>query len=316
MLTLGGSFVSKYEGDDDPLYEFPENVGLYAARVNYTTAKWNIYTEYAHKINDPNTSNENIYKDGQALMLNATYSVKGLGVSAGAHSYDNMVFRSGRGAGPFDLNINFQPPLAKQHTYNLPATLYPYATQANGEVGYQGEVFYKFKKGSKLGGTRGMKLAVNWSGAWSLDSTRIPNDTVRFDGYTTNFFSLGERNYYQDLNVELRKKVSEHWELALTYLNFVYDIAQVQGKPGKSDDLRGHVRAGGNAQLQRPQQRSLRTAAPEHQAGPGQLGHRRGGVHLQPPLVPGGHGPVQLRGQCGDRADPLPHRFHRLHPRR
>jgi hypothetical protein len=234
VLTLGGSFVSKYEGDDDPLYEFPENVGVYAARANYTTAKWNIYTEYAHKINDPNTSNENIYKDGQALMLNATYSVKGLGVSAGAHSYDNMVFRSGRGAGPFDLNINFQPPLAKQHTYNLPATLYPYATQANGEVGYQGEVFYKFKKGSKLGGARGMKLAVNWSGAWSLDSTRIPNDTVRFDGYTTNFFSLGERNYYQDLNVELRKKVSDHWELALTYLNFVYDIAQVQGKPGKS----------------------------------------------------------------------------------
>ncbi|MBL7986159.1 MAG: hypothetical protein JNM91_14225, partial [Flavobacteriales bacterium] len=132
-----------------------------------------------------------------------------------------------------DLNINFQPPLAKQHTYNLPATLYPYATQANGEVGYQGEVFYKFKKGSKLGGARGMKLAVNWSGAWSLDSTMIPNDTVNFEGYRTNFFSPGDRNYYQDFNVELRKKVSEHWEFALSYLNFIYDIDQVQGKPGK-----------------------------------------------------------------------------------
>lgn len=233
-LTLGGSFVSKYQSDDDPLLELPENVGTWAARANYTTAKWNIYGEYAHKINDPNGSNALIYKDGEAILLNATYSTKGLGVSAGAHSYDNMVFQSDRGAPSlFDLNINFLPSLSKQHTYNLAATLYPYATQPNGEVSYQGEVFYKFKKGSKLGGKRGMKLAVNWCGAWSLDSTRIPNDTVRFDGYRSNVFSPGKRNYFQDFNVELRKKVSDDLELALTWINFVYDIEQVQGKAGK-----------------------------------------------------------------------------------
>ncbi|MBK7285695.1 MAG: hypothetical protein IPI95_00510 [Flavobacteriales bacterium] len=32
--------------------------------------------------------------------------------------------------------------------------------------------------------------------------------------------------------MELRKKLSPTWELALTYLNFVYDIATVQGHPG------------------------------------------------------------------------------------
>jgi hypothetical protein len=232
-LTLGGSFVSKYQSDDDQLLELPENVGLWAARLNYTNAHWNLYAEYANKINDPNTSNRNIYKDGQAYMLNVTYSTKGLGISAGAHTYDNMVFQSDRGAGPFDLNINYLPPLAKQHTYNLPATLYPYATQANGEVAYQAEIFYKFKKDSKLGGKRGMKLTLNWSGAWGLDSTIIPDDTVAFDGYTADLFSPGQRNYFQDFNIELRKKVSEHWELALSYLNFVYDIEQIQGKAGK-----------------------------------------------------------------------------------
>ena len=232
-LTLGGSFVSKYQADDDPLLELPQNVGTWAARANYTTAHWSLYSEYAHKINDPNTSNGNIYKDGEALLVNATYSTKGIGVSAGLHSYDNMVFRSDRAAGPFDLNINYLPTLAKQHTYNLAATLYPYATQPNGEVAYQGEVFYKFKKGSKLGGARGMKIAVNWCGAWSLDSTLIPNDTVHFDGYRSNILRPGGRNYFQDFNIELRKKVSEHWELAFTYFNFVYDIAQVQGKAGK-----------------------------------------------------------------------------------
>lgn len=233
-LTIGGSFVSKFQPDQDPLLKLPENVGLWAARAHFTNAKWDLYSEYAYKVNDPNGSNHNIYKPGQALMANASYSTKGLGISAGAHTYDNMVFQSDRGAPSlFDLNINYLPTLAKQHTYNLPATLYPYATQPNGEVSYQGEVFYKFKRGSKLGGKYGTKLTANWSGAWSLDSTRIPNDTVRLRGYTTKFFVPGQRQYFSDFNVELRKKLSASWEFALTYLNLVYDIETVQGKAGK-----------------------------------------------------------------------------------
>jgi len=242
-LVLGGSFVSKYQSDNNSQLELPENVGTWAGRLNYTNPKWNVYAEYAHKINDPNGPNtmtfsngvkSGVFKDGEALLVNATYSVKGLGVSVGAHSYDNMVFQSDRAAPSlFDLNINFLPTLAKQHTYNLAATLYPYATQPNGEVSYQGEVFYKFKKGSALGGKRGMKLAVNWCGAWSLDSTALPNDTVRLRGYRNNrLFNPGDRKYFQDLNIELRKKLSDRFELAFTWINLFFDIAQVQGKPG------------------------------------------------------------------------------------
>jgi Family of unknown function (DUF6029) len=242
-LTLGGSFVSKYEESQVVLVpgdtagrtlELPLNVGTFAARINYTTARWNWYAEYAHKINDPNGSNNFVYKDGQALLVNATYSTRGLGISAGAHTYDNMVFQSERSSPSlFNLNINYLPTFAKQHTYNLPATLYPYATQPNGEVAYQAEVFYKFKKGTKLGGAHGTKLAVNWSAAWGLDSTHIANDTLSFDGYRTHFFANGKRNYFQDFNIELRKKVTDTWELAATYINFVFDIEQIQGKAGK-----------------------------------------------------------------------------------
>ncbi|MCL4282895.1 MAG: hypothetical protein KJZ58_11595 [Flavobacteriales bacterium] len=234
-LTLGASFVSRFQPDQDPLLELPENVGIWAGRAHYTTAKWDLYSEYAYKINDPNGSNGNIYKPGQALMANVSYSVSGLGISAGAHTYDNMVFQSDRGAPTlFDLNINYLPTLAKQHTYNLAATLYPYATQPNGEVAYQAEVFYKFKRGSALGGKYGTKLTANWSGAWSLDSTALPNDTVHLQGYRTNFFAMGDRQYFSDLNVELRKKISADWELALTWINLLYDIETVQGKSGKS----------------------------------------------------------------------------------
>ena len=234
-LIIGGSFVSKYQEDRDPQRRLPENVGSWAARLNYVTAHWNLYTEYAYKINDPNTRNNFIYKNGQALMVNATYSTRGLGVSAGAHTYDNMIYQSDRAAPtPFDLNINYLPTLSKQHTYNLPATLYPYATQPNGEVAYQGEVFYKWKKGTKMGGHYGTKLAVNGSVAFSLDSTALPNDTASLMGYETAFFKPGEEMYFSDINVELRKRVSETWELALTYINLVYDIEVILGKPGRS----------------------------------------------------------------------------------
>lgn len=235
-LVIGGSFVSKFQEDRDPLLELPQNVGAWALRLNYTTPRWNIYGEYAYKINDPNGKNGFIYKPGEAAMVNATYSVKGFGATLGAHSFDNMFFQSDRAAPtPFDLNINFLPPLTKQHTYNLPATLYPYATQPNGEVSAQAEVFYKLKKGTALGGKHGTKVAVNFSTAYALDTTRLgaADDTTARLGYSSRLFVPGKRHYFQDLNVEVRKKLRDDWELALTYLNVVYDIDIIQGKPGK-----------------------------------------------------------------------------------
>ncbi|MDQ3100507.1 MAG: DUF6029 family protein [Bacteroidota bacterium] len=235
-LIFGGSFVSKYQEDRDPLLVLPENVGSMAFRLNYITPRWNFYSEYAYKINDPNGQNGFIYKPGQAFMVNATYSVKGFGASVGAHSLDNMFYQSDRTAPtPFDLNINFLPPLTRQHTYNLPATLYPYATQPNGEFSMQGEIFQKWKKGSKIGGKYGTRLALNYSAAYSLDTLRLglADDTTQRLGYTTNFFQPGDHLFFQDINVELRKKISPKWELALIYLNLVYDIDIIQGKPQK-----------------------------------------------------------------------------------
>lgn len=233
-LTIGGGFVSKYQEDRDPLLVLPENVGAWALRANWTTPRLNFYTEYAYKINDPNVQNGFIYKPGQALLVNATWSTKGFGASAGAHAFDNMFYMSDRGAPtPFDLNINFLPPLAKQHTYNLPATLYPYATQPNGEVSAQGEVFYKWRKGTKLGGKYGTRIALNYSVAFSLDSSALDDLGTTRQGYRTSFFSPGEDLYFQDVNVEIRKRISEKWELALTYIDLVYDIDIIQGKPGK-----------------------------------------------------------------------------------
>ena len=67
-----------------------------------------------------------------------------------AKRIDNMSFNSDRNLSGQEVSINFLPALTKQHTYAL-ATIYPYGTIANGEMGLQADLNYKIKKGTLLG---------------------------------------------------------------------------------------------------------------------------------------------------------------------
>jgi hypothetical protein len=230
-VILGGSFVSKYQKDDDQTYILPENVGSYAGRINIYHGNFFISGEYVEKINDPSIDNGFIYKKGQALLINTSYSKKGLGISFSAKTIDNMSFRSDRKAELTNLLINYLPATTKQHTYNLPATLYPYAVQTNGEVSFQGEVSYKIKKKSLLGGKYGTQITANLSSNFGLDSTKIENDSSRM-GYKTKFFSPGKEVYFTDFNIEIRKKISKKVKLAYSYFNIRYNKEVVEGKIG------------------------------------------------------------------------------------
>lgn len=230
-ITLGGSFVSKYQEDDDQTYVLPENVGAYAARMNVFWGDFFFSGEYVEKINDPSTDNGFIYKKGRGLLFNSSYSKKGLGVTFSAKSIDNMSFRSDRKEELTNALINYLPATTKQHTYNLPATLYPYAVQPNGEVSFQADVSYKFKKKSFLGGKYGTQVSVNLSNAYGLDSSLIANDSAR-KGYKTNFFSPGKQVYFSDFNIEIRKKISKKLKLAYSYFNMRYNKDVIEGKIG------------------------------------------------------------------------------------
>jgi hypothetical protein len=78
-------------------------------------------------------------------------------------------------------------------------------------------------------------LVLRYTGA-SIASTFLLTSTafgaLSLVGYTTNFFRRDEHMFFSDINVEVRKKVSEDWELALTWINLAYDIATIQGKGG------------------------------------------------------------------------------------
>ncbi len=227
-LTVGGSFVSKYQSDQDPVYKLPQNVGAWSARLTFIYGKFNLSGEYAYKINDPSTVNKYIYKPGNALLLTASWSTKGLGIVVGAKRIDNMNFRSDRTATANNLNINYLPALTRQHTYNLPATIYPYATQPNGELALQAELTYTIKKETKLGGKYGTTLTVNYSTVNGLDTTTLYNGL----GYEAKFLSTQGQPYFRDFNIEVSRKLSKKVKLVLQYLNLVYNKDVVQGLKG------------------------------------------------------------------------------------
>jgi hypothetical protein len=230
-ILLGGSAVSKYQADQDSRFVLPENVALFGGRANITRGRFNLNTEYAYKVNDPSADNNFIYKPGEALFIQTSYSQKGLGIVLAAKRNDNMSFRSDRGESLQNLLINFIPALTKQHTYNLLATLYPYATQLNGEMAFQADLIYKFKKGTLLGGKNGMDIQLNYSTANNLDTTRLNDEDGKRQGYKADYFNVGEV-YFKDFNVMLTKKFSSKVKGRFTYANLVYDQDVIEGKPG------------------------------------------------------------------------------------
>jgi len=230
-FILGGSFVSKYQPDEDANLILPENVGAYGGRLNIIRGGFNFMGEYVYKINDPSADNGFIYKNGEGILLQTTYSTKGFGLSLSAKRIDNMSFRSDRNEALTNVMINFHPALTRQHSYNLLATLYPYATQPNGEVAFQGEMLYKVPKKSKLGGKYGWTILINYSSANNLDTTGIAGIDSTRQGYTSEYFSMGQV-YFKDFNIELSKKFNKSFKGKLTYANIAYDKDVIEGKSG------------------------------------------------------------------------------------
>ena len=220
-VTLGAGFVSKYEGDesipaaDNPEYRLnlPLNVGATAARADITYGHWNFLGEYARKGQDPNIMNGYIYRPGEALMLNLTYSMKGFSANVQAKHVDNMSFKSVRSQTGEMLYINYIPAITKQHTYAF-LTMFPYATQVAGEEGLQADVMYKIKKGTLLGGKYGTDLHLNGSVIRALDTTVIGGAGT--DGYEAGWLGKGDL-YYADLSLEVAKKLSKTVKLTATY---------------------------------------------------------------------------------------------------
>ncbi|MBL6663066.1 MAG: hypothetical protein ISP71_03080 [Flavobacteriales bacterium] len=226
---IGGSFVSRFQDDNNPVFNLPENVAAYAIRSTVNRGKISFNTEYAYKYNDPAGGiTYNNFAPGSALMTNLSYSQRGLGIMLEAHRVDNMDYRSKRGGTGKELTLNYIPAISKQHAYTL-AAFYPFATQPLGELGFQGEINYTFKKKSKLGGKYGTQVAVNYSRINGLNGG--PSELTINRDHTPMFFSvINEELYFRDLNFDLKKKVSKKVKVMLNYLDVIYNKDVIEGK--------------------------------------------------------------------------------------
>lgn len=231
QFILGGSFVSKFQVDNDPFLVLPQNVGAWSATTNIIRNKVNFYAEYAYKINDPSAANGFIYKPGEALFSSITYSQKGFGAYLSVLRIDNFSFRSDRSASLQQLNINLLPALTKQHTYSL-AAYYPFASQPNGQVSWQAELNYKLKRGSKLGGKYGTDLSLNYSAAFGLDTNQLHDEDGRMFGYSSNYLPIGDTLYFQDVNIEIFRKFSKKVKATFLYTHIIYNKNALEGKAG------------------------------------------------------------------------------------
>ena len=226
-LTIGGSYVSKYQKADtilfiDPsamqayMYNLPKWVGAGSVRAQLQMKGWNAMVEYAYKANDPSILNDYSYKHGEALLMSLSYSQKGLAVLAQVKRSENMSLRSDRQANLIAGTINHMPPFAMQHTYML-TSLYPYSTDLTAnEWAFQGEVRYTWKRGTAMGGKYGTTLKLNAS---------------HIRGTSDTWFGMSEEPYYTDVNLELNKKINKQWYIGAMAMYQTYN-KRIIGKSG------------------------------------------------------------------------------------
>ena len=236
-VTVGLTYVGRNETTAVINPNFNSLTNAFAGRINYTYNSFYASSEFNYKSKDvileaQGQIQNNFIKPGSALLINMGYSGKGYGFDGTFRRLENMSFfseRTAKGNAYNDKIMNFVPSLTKQHHYNL-ANIYTYQAQPNvilsdatlvkaGEIGGQIDFFYNFKKGTKLGGKNGTKVAMNFSNWNALAGTFYISNAK---DYKTDFFGFGKK-YFSDANIEVSKKWNDKWQSIFSYINQYYN---------------------------------------------------------------------------------------------
>lgn len=240
-ITLGASYLNKHERDEvimvDPTHRLhlPLNVNAFDVRLRVQHRAFNVLAEMAMKSQDPSHDNGYIYRNGYVAMLSGSYSKRGMSLLLQAKRSTNMGFRSRRGMEGISSFVNHLPPFTMEHTYTL-AALYPYATRPDGEWAYQAAAAYTFLKGSTIGGKYGTTVKVNFSHVHSVRKNGAGD--IGTDGYGSPFWAWGDATYYQDIDVQLEKRLAKDTKLNLMYMYQRYNQTLLEGHGGM---LNSHI---------------------------------------------------------------------------
>ena len=232
---IGFSYINKYEKENVVMtapthrLRLPRYVNAFDVRMRVQHRSLNVLAEMAMKTQDPSNDNGYIYRNGYVAMLSGSYSKRGMSLLLQAKRSTNMAFRSSRGMEGTSSFINHLPAFTVEHTYTLPA-LYPYATRPDGEWAYQAAAAYTFPKGSMLGGKYGTLVKMNFSHVHSISKNEDGGRGT--DGYGSSFWRWGASTYYQDIDVQVEKRLGKDTRLNLMYMNQRYNQTVIEGHGG------------------------------------------------------------------------------------
>lgn len=178
-IAVEGSYVSRYEYITDPnnILAGPNNMGAWSGRLILDSRTGlSLRAELVGKgedvfINDDSGEYEAL--KGNAQLVELGYNNHGLGIFATYRRLDHMDMMlmqvsSAPESQSMSNVLNYLPSLTRQYSYLL-TNLNPHVVKGIGEQGGQIDVFYNFRKGSKLGGSHGMKVHANAAMFYSLE---------------------------------------------------------------------------------------------------------------------------------------------------
>ena len=198
-IDLGASYVDRYEEASwNP--DARANVGGYSARASLGWKGFSLKGEYVTRASELTTEDS---KGSRAIVGELGYSGHGLGITATFRKMSNMVFGMSRDSmdGIYEI-INYTPALTQQYTYSL-TTINPYFSHPNDEIGGQVDISYNFRRGSLLGGKRGLKIHANYS---------------EWHGPSNAFMGSGEQIlYFRDASIDIDKSFSSKLKMKALY---------------------------------------------------------------------------------------------------
>lgn len=218
-LALEGSVLDRYEAlDSDRIADGckPNTVG-WSARANLESHGFFFKAEYVdagqkYYYNTSYAGEGQMYhrKRGNAQLVETGYNGRGLGVNVSLRRLEWMDSRIVTDASSPVNMINYVPAMCTQYTYML-TTLHPYGARTgdisskftnSGEMGGQIDVFYNFRRGTALGGKRGMRVHANFSTyhAISQEGTFRPGNML-----------------FRDLSVDIEKQWTKEFKSTLLW---------------------------------------------------------------------------------------------------
>ena len=218
-LALEGSVMNKHEAMDDYFALAgckTNNVG-WSGRVNFDMNGFFAKGEYVDAgqqiVNVNAVSMGRKAEKGNAQLIEFGYNGRGLGVTLTGRRMDRMNQKiyaydgAHLGYASTANMLSYRPAMCTQYTYML-TTLNPYSCEVGdkvvraGEIGGQIDAFYNFRRGTKIGGKRGMKVHANFSTYYGLDESGRAN---------------GKDFLFRDFSFDVEKQWTKKFKSMLLY---------------------------------------------------------------------------------------------------